>query len=79
MFVDTPGIFAPKRRLETAMVKAASAGIADADLVLLLLDVRKGLDANARLVLTPAAAGAPPRVPGDQQAGSRCARRRPCR
>ena len=28
MFVDTPGIFAPKRRLETAMVKAASAGIA---------------------------------------------------
>ena len=31
MFVDTPGIFAPKRRLETAMVKAASAGIADAD------------------------------------------------
>ena len=46
MFVDTPGIFAPKRRLETAMVKAASAGIADADLVLLVLDVKKGLDAN---------------------------------
>src|SRR4051812_34710490 len=38
MFVDTPGIFAPKRRLEAAMVKAASAGIADADLVLLVLD-----------------------------------------
>jgi GTPase len=52
MFVDTPGIFAPRRRLETAMVKAASAGIADADLVLLLLDVQKGVDANARLALT---------------------------
>lgn len=51
MFVDTPGIFAPKRRLESAMVKAASAGIADADLVLLLLDVRRGLDANAALAL----------------------------
>jgi GTP-binding protein Era len=49
LFVDTPGIFAPKRRLETAMVKAASAGIADADLVLLLIDARKGIDANARL------------------------------
>ena len=51
MFVDTPGIFQPKRRLEAAMVKAASAGIADADLVLLLLDVRKGIDANAALAL----------------------------
>ena len=46
LFVDTPGIFAPKRRLETAMVKAASAGIADADLVLLVLDAKQGLDAN---------------------------------
>ena len=51
MFVDTPGIMAPKRRLETAMVKAASAGIADADLVLLVLDAKKGLDANAQLAL----------------------------
>ena len=48
LFVDTPGIFAPKRRLETAMVKAASAGIADADLVLLVLDVKKGLTPTAR-------------------------------
>jgi GTPase len=51
MFVDTPGIFAPRRRLESAMVKAASAGIADADLVLLVLDVRKGLDANGEIAL----------------------------
>ena len=47
LFVDTPGIFAPRGRLETAMVKAASAGVADADLVLLLLDAQRGLDANA--------------------------------
>src|SRR5262245_27955263 len=51
MFVDTPGIFAPKRRLETAMVKAASAGIAEADLALLVLDARKGLDPNSALAL----------------------------
>jgi GTP-binding protein Era len=51
MFVDTPGIFAPSRRLETAMVRAAATGVADADLALLLLDVRKGIDANARLAL----------------------------
>ena len=51
MFVDTPGIFAPKRRLETAMVKAASVGMADADLVLLVLDAKKGLDSNGQLAL----------------------------
>jgi GTP-binding protein Era len=51
MFVDTPGIMAPKRRLESAMVKAASAGIADADLVLLVLDARKGLDQDALLAV----------------------------
>ena len=51
MFVDTPGIFTPKRRLEAAMVKAASAGIADADLVLLVLDARQGLDGNSKLAL----------------------------
>ena len=51
LFVDTPGIVAPKRRLETAMVRAASAGIADADLVLLVLDARKGLDANGEIAL----------------------------
>lgn len=51
MFVDTPGIFAPKRRLEAAIVRAALAGVADADLVVVVLDARKGLDANTRLVL----------------------------
>ena len=51
MFVDTPGIFAPRRRLESAMVRAALAGAADADVVVVVVDARRGLDANTRLVL----------------------------
>jgi GTP-binding protein Era len=38
VFVDTPGIFAPKRRLDRAMVKAAWGGAADADVILVLVD-----------------------------------------
>lgn len=47
VFVDTPGIFEPKRRLDRAMVSAAWAGVADADAVVLLLDavrMHKGAD-----------------------------------
>ena len=39
IFVDTPGIFAPKRRLERAMVAAAWSGAGDADLLVLVVDV----------------------------------------
>jgi GTP-binding protein Era len=39
LFVDTPGIFAPRRRLDRAMVAAAWQGAGDADLVVLLIDV----------------------------------------
>ena len=42
IFVDTPGIFAPRRRLERAMVAAAWQGAADADLVVVLVDVSAG-------------------------------------
>ena len=38
VFVDTPGIFAPTRRLERAMVAAAWVGAADADKIVLLID-----------------------------------------
>ena len=38
VFVDTPGIFAPKRRLDRAMVKAAWGGAADADAILVVVD-----------------------------------------
>jgi GTP-binding protein Era len=45
IFVDTPGIFAPKRRLERAMVAAAWGGAADADVIVLLVDAsEKSLD-----------------------------------
>ena len=44
VFVDTPGLFQPKRRLDRAMVTSAWGGAGDADVVALLLDVRKGLD-----------------------------------
>lgn len=51
MFVDTPGVFAPRRRLDRAMVKAAWAAAGDADLVLFVLDARRGLDDEATAVL----------------------------
>jgi GTP-binding protein Era len=51
VFVDTPGIFAPKRRLDRAMVDAAWGGAGDADAVALLVDARKGLDAEVAAIL----------------------------
>ncbi len=47
VLVDTPGIFAPKRRLDRAMVSTAWSGAHDADLVCVLLDAREGLDEEA--------------------------------
>src|SRR6059036_2794402 len=44
IFVDTPGIFAPKRRLDRAMVATAWTGAHDADLVGVIVDSRRGLD-----------------------------------
>ena len=51
VFVDTPGIFAPKRRLDRAMVTTAWGGAGDADVIALLLDVRKGLDDDNSAIL----------------------------
>ena len=51
VFVDTPGIFAPRRRLDRAMVTTAWGGAADADLVALLIDARKGLSDDNRAIL----------------------------
>jgi len=56
VFVDTPGIFAPKRRLDRAMVTTAWGGAADADLVALLIDARKGLTDEVRAILDTLAA-----------------------
>jgi len=44
IFVDTPGIFAPNRRLERAMVAVAWSGAHDADVVALIVDAKRGLD-----------------------------------
>jgi GTP-binding protein Era len=51
VLVDTPGIFAPKRRLDRAMVSTAWSGAHDADLVCVLLDARAGLDEEAEAIL----------------------------
>ncbi|MGD9925836.1 MAG: GTPase Era [Pseudorhodoplanes sp.] len=56
IFVDTPGIFAPKRRLDRAMVTSAWAGAHDADLTGFLLDSRKGLDDEAEAIVKNLAA-----------------------
>ena len=53
IFVDTPGIFFPRRRLERAMVDAAWSGAHDADAVVLLVDSRRPTDTDddtARIV-----------------------------
>ena len=56
IFVDTPGIFAPRRRLDRAMVQAAWSGAGDADLVALLIDAKKGIDEEARAIVEKLAA-----------------------
>jgi GTPase len=51
VFIDTPGIFAPRRKLDRAMVQAAWSGAGDADVVALLIDAKKGLDEEARTIV----------------------------
>jgi GTP-binding protein Era len=51
IFVDTPGIFAPKRRLDRAMVTSAWGGVGDCDVVALLVDARKGCDEEVEAIL----------------------------
>jgi len=51
IFVDTPGIFAPRRRLDRAMVTSAWSGAHEADLVGLLIDARRSLDEEADAIL----------------------------
>ena len=51
VFIDTPGIFDPKRRLDRAMVAVALSSAADADIAAFLIDAKKGLDDEARAIL----------------------------
>jgi GTP-binding protein Era len=52
VLIDTPGIFAPRRRLDRAMVAAAWGGAADADAVVLIVDAaRKSVDDETRNII----------------------------
>jgi GTPase len=51
VFVDTPGIFKPRRRLDTAMVTTAWGGAKDADIVLVLIDAERGIKGDADAIL----------------------------
>lgn len=51
VFVDTPGIFRPRRRLDQAMVTTAWGGAKDADLVLVIIDAQRGLKGDAAEIL----------------------------
>ncbi|MFY8145384.1 MAG: GTPase, partial [Rhodobacter sp.] len=51
VFVDTPGLFTPRRRLDRAMVAAAWGGAADADITVLLVEAHRGMtDGVARII-----------------------------
>lgn len=51
IFVDTPGIFRPNRRLDRAMVSAAMTALSDADAVLLIIDATKGITNTVREII----------------------------
>ncbi len=51
VFVDTPGIFAPKRRLDRAMVDAAWSGTKDADVIVLVVDAARGICDEVEAIL----------------------------
>ena len=62
ILVDTPGIFAPKRRLDRAMVITAWTGAHDADLVCVLLDAKLGLDEEAKAIFEKLATVPHPKI-----------------
>jgi GTP-binding protein Era len=52
IFVDTPGLFKPRRRLDRAMVAAAWSGAADSDLTLLLVEAHRGLTEGVERIIS---------------------------
>ncbi len=62
IFIDTPGLFKPRRRLDRAMVAAAWGGAADADVVVLMIEAHRGITDGVRVILETLAerAGASP-------------------
>lgn len=51
VFVDTPGLFRPRRRLDRAMVKAAWGGASDADIIVLLIEAHRGLTEGVQAII----------------------------
>jgi GTPase len=51
VFMDTPGIFKPRRRLDRAMVTTAWGGAKDADIIMLLIDAERGIKGDAETIL----------------------------
>ncbi|MBO5441788.1 MAG: GTPase Era, partial [Alphaproteobacteria bacterium] len=51
IFLDTPGVFKPKRRLDRAMVASAWSGVGDADIVALVVDAKRGFDEETRAII----------------------------
>src|ERR1700732_521660 len=51
VFIDTPGIFQPRRRLDRAMVAGAWTGAGDADIIGTLIDAKRGLDDEAAALM----------------------------
>jgi len=62
VFIDTPGIFAPRRRLDRAMVDAATTAAGDGDIVVLLVDAQKGVTDDVARILKQLASVERPRI-----------------
>jgi GTP-binding protein Era len=60
VFIDTPGLFRPRRRLDRAMVKAAWAGAGDADVVVLLIEAHRGKTEGVEAILAALGDQLPP-------------------
>ena len=51
IFLDTPGIFKPKRRFDRSMVASAWSGAADGDILVLVVDAKRGFDEETRVIV----------------------------
>ncbi len=51
IFLDTPGVFKPKRRLDRAMVASAWGGVGDADIIALVVDAKRGFDDETKAII----------------------------
>ncbi len=63
VFVDTPGLFRPRRRLDRAMVAAAWGGALDADVVVLLIEAHRGLTEGTQAIIDSIRDKLPSQVP----------------